>query len=110
MTEDQQRIAITVACQGIVCYFEGSNAGWYYQDAMGTWHRCHQNDPLLDLNAVHEAEKLLGEKRIRTYAFTLAQTLDTSPTVDLDDQFLNISATASQRAEAFLRTLNLWKD
>ena len=62
-----------------------------------------------DLNAMHEAEKVLGEKKIRSYAFILAQVLDTSPTVDLDDQFLNIHATAAQRAEAFGLTLNLWK-
>jgi hypothetical protein len=63
-----------------------------------------------DLNAMHEAEKVLGEKRIRSYAFTLAQVLDTSPTVDLDDQFLNIHATAAQRAETFLRTIGQWED
>lgn len=66
-------------------------------------------DYLNDLNAMHEAENVLGEKRIRSYAFILAQVLDTSPTVDLDDQFLNIHASAAQRAEAFLKTLNLWK-
>jgi hypothetical protein len=65
-------------------------------------------NPLNDLNAMHEAEKVLTEKQVRSYAFTLAQVLDTSPTVDLDDQFLNIHATAAQRVEAFLRTLNLW--
>lgn len=63
-----------------------------------------------DLNAMHEAEKVLGEKRIRTYAFLLAQVLDTSPTVDLDGQFLNIHASARQRAEAFLRTLGKWEE
>jgi hypothetical protein len=52
---------------------------------------------------------VLTEKHVRSYAFILAQVLDTIPTVDLDDQFLNIHATAAQRAEAFLRTLNLWK-
>jgi hypothetical protein len=61
-----------------------------------------------DLNAVHELESTLGEKQTRLYAFILAQVLDTSPTVDLDDQFLNIHATAAQRAEALGKTLNLW--
>jgi len=67
-------------------------------------------DYLNDLNAMHEAGKVLGEKRTRSYAFILAQVLDTSSTLDLDDQFLNIHATASQRAEAFLKTLNLWEE
>jgi hypothetical protein len=62
------------------------------------------------LNAMHEAEKGLGKKQVRSYALTLAQILDTSPTVDLVDQFLNIHATARQRAEAFLRTLGKWKE
>jgi hypothetical protein len=56
-----------------------------------------------DLNAMHEAEKVLTEKQVRLYPFTLAQVLD------LDDQFLNIHATARQRAEAFLRTLEKWE-
>ncbi len=63
-----------------------------------------------DLQACHEMEKALTEKQVRSYAFILAQVLDTSPTVDLDDQFLNIHATARQRCEAFLKTLGLWED
>jgi len=96
MTPEQQRVAIAEAC------------GWKtgYRDPEA-WHPLP--DYLNDLNAMHDAEKVLGEKRIRIYAFTLAQVLDTSPTVDLDDQFLNIHATASQRAKAFLRTIGKWK-
>ena len=60
-----------------------------------------------DLNAMHEAEERLGGNK-RSFAMWLAQILDTTPTVDLDDQFLNIHATARQRAEAFLRTLGKW--
>jgi hypothetical protein len=63
-----------------------------------------------DLNAMHEAESILTEKQKRTFAFNVSQVLDTSPTVDLGDQFLNIHATARQRAEAFLRTLGKWKE
>jgi hypothetical protein len=99
MNKEQQRIAIAEAC------------GWTKCPRCDD-PRCAYNiapDYLNDLNAMHEAEKVLGEKQIRSYAFTLAQVLDTSPTVDLDDQFLNIHATAAQRAEAFLRALNLWE-
>lgn len=63
-----------------------------------------------DLNAMHEAENMLTEKQTRTFAFMLAQVLDTTPTVDLDDQFLNIHATAIQRAEAFLKTIGKWEE
>ncbi len=63
-----------------------------------------------DLNAMHEAESILTEKQKRTFAFILAQVLDTSPTVDLGDQFLNIHATAKQRAEALRRTLGKWEE
>ena len=63
-----------------------------------------------DLNAMHEAENILTEKQKRTFAFMLAQVLDTSPTVDLGDQFLNIHATARQRAKAFLRTMGKWEE
>jgi hypothetical protein len=75
--------------------------------------QCHAGVPpdfCCDLNAMHEAEAFLKSKDIRSYAFLLAQVLDTSPTVDLDDQFLNIHATARQRAEAFLRTLGKWEE
>jgi hypothetical protein len=93
MTQEEQRVSIAEAC--------GEDSDSIVRELIP--------DYLNDLNAMHDAEKVLGEKRIRSYAFTLAQVLDTSPTVDLDDQFLNIHATAAQRAEAFLRTIGKWK-
>jgi hypothetical protein len=87
---------------------DGQTYGKPPSPSMGDWMRLPNYHG--DLNAMHEAEKALGEKRIRSYAFILAQVLDTSPTVDLDDQFLNIHATAPQRAEAFCKTLGLWGD
>jgi hypothetical protein len=113
MTPEQQRVAIAEAC------------GWKNVAPRIVKNVKHQGDDITvgiwsdngwipdylnDLNAMHDAEKVLGEKRIRSYAFTLAQVLDTSPTVDLDDQFLNIHATAAQRAEAFLRTIGKWEE
>jgi hypothetical protein len=57
-------------------------------------------DYLNDLNAMHEAEKMLnsesGYHGIGGYGLYL---------VALEH---NVSATAAQRAEAFLKTLNLW--
>jgi hypothetical protein len=91
------------------------SVGYQWDESLTVWTNPEGRDDVLpsyttDLNAIHEAEKVLGEKRIRSYAFTLAQVLDTSPTVDLDDQFLNIHATARQRAEAFLRTIGKWEE
>jgi len=121
MTPEAQRIAIAEECgwtwsDGEEPCYGGiyKQAGWTSPTGEfygGDW-TCKSSslglpDYLNDLNAMHEAEKVLTEKRIRSYAFILAEVLDTSPTVDLDDQFLNIHATASRRAEAFLRTLNL---
>ena len=57
-------------------------------------------DYLNDLNAMHEAEKALVEHP-GLYWFALAKVVGGS----LKDV---ACATASQRAEAFLRTLNLW--
>lgn len=102
MTNEQINAGIAEACgwgNKPVVRANGRGAVWVTE-----W-----PDYCADLNAMHEAEKVLGEKRIRTYAFLLAQVLDTSPTVDLDNQFLNIHATARQRAEAFLRTLGKWE-
>jgi hypothetical protein len=66
-------------------------------------------DYCTDLNAMHDAEERLGVSK-RSFAMWLAQILYTTPRVDLDDQFLNIHATARQRAEAFLRTLGKWQE
>jgi hypothetical protein len=56
-------------------------------------------DYLTDLNAMHEAETVLGEF-VEPYLDLLAQ---------LPAPLYDVRATAAQRAEAFLRTLNLWK-
>jgi len=108
MNKEQIRIKIAEACG-----WTPTPEGLYTKDPAGLRppfrHPEHLPDYLNDLNAMHEAETVLTEKKVRSYAFILAQVLDTSPTVDLDDQFLNIHATAAQRAEAFLKTLGLWK-
>jgi len=113
MNDNEINIAIAEACGWkLKRQFTGQAKGiGVWLDANGdlrSW-TCIPNYTT-DLNAMHEAEKVLTEKQIRSYAFTLAQVLDTTPTVDLDDQFLNVHATARQRAEAFLRTLGKWKD
>lgn len=48
-----------------------------------------------DLNAMHEAEKIFDNGQILRYVQWLPR---------------GALSTAAQRAEAFLRTLNLWRD
>ena len=64
-----------------------------------------------NLNAMHEAEKYLDDEQWLEYMLNLQDVLCRNPdrskwTVCRE----NMSATAHQRAEAFLRTLNLWTE
>jgi len=58
-------------------------------------------DYLNDLNAMHEAEKVLTDKQWEEYGDYLEKMIN--PVKGC------LHATAAQRAEAFLRTLNLWE-
>ena len=60
-------------------------------------------DPVNDLNAMHEAEKVLSPLCRAEYAIALAD-ITNRRGVELD----YVGATARQRAEAFLRTLGKW--
>lgn len=68
-------------------------------------------DYLTDLNAMHEAEELVKESQ--AYYETLFQVV-LGRELDYDDSCVDLlkvsRATAAQRAEAFLRTLNLWEE
>ena len=104
MKVEKQQTAIAKVCNNL--FFRNTENVWCFMSPkLGVieW-------DIDDLNACHEMEKVLTERQMWTYAFTLAQVLDTSPTVDLDDQFLNIHATAAEKCEAFLRTLGLWEE
>ena len=87
MTPEEQRVAIAEAC------------GWKtgYRDPEA-WHPLP--DYLNDLNAMHEAEKVL----------TTAQTTTMSQYLHRRLGMLWGFATASQRAEAFLYTIGKWKE
>lgn len=63
MKPEEQRSIIAKECLNIVCEDHGNEKRWFYQDSYGTWWPCHKNDPLLDLNALHEAEKFLDEEQ-----------------------------------------------
>ena len=101
METELQRIAIAEACG----WTDIKPHSWHPRK--GELWGCRKGirnmipDYLNDLNAMHEAEKTLnresGYHEIGGYGLYL---------VALEH---NASATAAQRAKAFLRTLNLWK-
>lgn len=62
-----------------------------------------------DLNAMHEAQKVLNEVEQRDYAFRILLKTDIGAVVNLNDSFRLLNATAAQRAEAFLRTIGQWE-
>ena len=105
MTPEQQRIAIAQAC------------GWT-DIKPHSWHprkgelwgsrkviRNMIPDYLNDLNAMHDAEKILDANQWDSYRKNLAREWTTN---DDDGMWAAINTTAAQRAEAFLKTLNLW--
>lgn len=122
MTPEQQRIAIAEAC------------GWIYRPehdvefntpagrvAPESWRIDYPNgdceaacfdglpDYLNDLNAMHEAEKLILNYDAGSHGRYIDHLIDVCGKRKDETWHLAIfHATASQRAEAFLRTLNLW--
>lgn len=109
MTPEQQRIAIAEAC-GIV---KQPNSWSGVIAATGEF--VALPDYLNDLNAMHEAVMSLTYGQRMSYQENLASVVDAGDAHtywwEADhyrDKVLN--ATAPQRAEAFLRTLNLWTE
>ncbi len=96
MNEKEQRVAIATACGWC-------NIGLYDDPMEGikvSTNSAMIPDYLNDLNAMHEAEKFLSDSDKSAYWHQLNEQVQGT---------LNIAfATAAQRAEAFLKTLNLW--
>jgi len=104
VTEEQQRIAIAEACgwEFIPEYYHGEDQPPELTTVTPDGrHLCgHYPDYLNDLNAMHGAEKVLERNQEQSY-FELLH--------DIAGNLNFYRATAAQRAEAFLRTLQLWK-
>lgn len=62
-------------------------------------------NPLVNLNAMHEAEKALPEDKRLDYWLEISKN---SPRADKGYWYL-VHATAAQRAEAFLRAVGRWE-
>lgn len=121
MTTEQQQVAIAEFC------------GWKL-DKDGHWITpqdtfitnrvckiCHgwmpdaPPDYLNDFNAIHEAEKMLPLEKLGLYAMWLCRVCGILQRVNTTNKFLELHnyiwhATALQKAEAFLRTIEKWKE
>ena len=67
----------------------------------------HVGDPLRDLNAAHEMEKILTPPNCETW---LEWTKYEKELISIMDSRFISRATAAQRAEAFLRTIGKWTE
>ena len=105
MNKELQRIKIAEACgwKRHACglgYYQGVHPVFMGGRAIP--------DYLNDLNAMHDAEKVLTEEQRIAYT---NHTYDIACKVQREtEKWRWISLTAAQRAEAFLRTLGLWEE
>ena len=113
MKPEQQRIAIAEACGYIrPRQADGGSFIASYVINHGVEVGTHGiPDYINDLNAMHEAERFLDYDQCEQYASDLwdiimcaEESMENPP----PSNFACIHATAAQRAEAFLKTLNLW--
>jgi len=105
LTNEQKRIKIAEACG----WTQHSDGYWsnLTLTPRGSVSASALPDYLNDLNAMHEAEKMLTEEQKHKYL----DYLSTFTEGRRDEDYVwwdTVFATASQRAEAFGRTLNLW--
>ena len=98
MKEQEQIIAISEACPHVCHKSLNPDVGYCWNN--GTPFAHSRFDPLNDLNAMHEAEKILEVPQQKEYEQIVS---------DLTCTMFKLHASATVRAEAFLRTLKLWK-
>ena len=101
MTTEAQRIAIAEACGWLLDHINRS--AMYYVPSRD----CHVGDPLSDLNACHEFEKILSTTLIymQKHAFNNCAAMLCEM---CKHEYNAIAATAPQRCEAFLKTIGKW--
>ena len=104
MSPEQQRIKIAEACGFDKSHWLELGSGIVF----GT--SAIVPDYLNDLNAMHEAEKVLTEDQWGPYCIMLNQLACRIQCKNTHTCGYTLAATAAQRAEAFLRTLNLWEE
>jgi hypothetical protein len=103
MTPEQQRIRIAEFCGWKDCHLSAS-----WASIIGTLYEVNGNQYAMipnyfsDLNAMHEAEKILTAQQRRSYVSYIFNL----PASECES---NTFATAAQRAEAFLRPIGKWE-
>lgn len=107
MSPEAQRIAIAEACGWTKVHYEAGHKPPYGNPPGKGIGRSLPNY-LNDLNAVHEAEMVLTEEQRSIYCYHLLPNKEQA--FEREDVWIGAHATSAQRAEAFLRTLNLWKE
>ena len=95
MKPERQRIAICEFCHWRLAPQQGSKPCYLLPNGTVA-------DPLGDLNAMHEAEKILTHDQVDIMTTVLSSIMS--------EVSFNWQANAMQRAEAFLRTVNLWEE
>lgn len=106
MTKEQQRIAIAEACGWTDCEYIKSLGlcKGKHKEVRSQYDSGHSALPdyLNDLNAMHEAEKVLMNDDPYAYGCY---------SCDLYEQYGNtVHLSAAQRAEAFLKTMGKWEE
>ncbi len=104
MNKEQQRIKIAEACGFDKSHWLELKGGIVFGTSGSL------PDYLNDLNAMHEAEATLDCVQQFAYAAYLYYGDPHEHAWDQVAAFEIAHATAAQRAEAFLRTLNLWEE
>jgi len=110
MTPEAQRIAIaeSVGFRMITECDDGPHDGRLFGFPAGKTLEQELPDYPCDLNAMHEVEKILtDDQAFPGYYDALAAT--GKPIPDYDQRHI-MCATAAQRAEAYLKTINRWDD
>jgi len=117
LTREQKRIRIAEACGWIEEIFSdpGERRAWTKSGALtpegfGQHWACELPDYFGSLDAMHDAENALSDVQHNAYRGILGSMIRTEEGLK-DASILSrkfASATATQRAEAFGRTLNLW--
>lgn len=116
MTKETQLIAIAAACGWKdISHSEfkrplGDAPVWHHGKIISYVADRLLPDYLNDLNAMHEAEKVIPDKDLELYRTNLNKVACALGGCPSRECMFTISATASQRAEAFSKTLGLCND
>jgi len=105
MNDQQIRIAIAEACGWRFFRNGGFGTRWYSKGGEPDTEANKFPDYPNDLNAMHEAEKILNSAQCNEYEWRLGCFALASD----GPEKRHFHKTARQRAEAFLRTIGKWK-